>query len=373
MDRYRNRNRAPRETCFSPRTERERPLLLERAQRILELPMDYVPNPQFEAWRRDKLTESRVLGPMPAPSQAENGGGEAADSEPPGKVARPSGLAPYVASLYDVPLLTRAQEAHLFRKLNYLKYKTDGLRARLNPSRPQRTLLARIETLCQEIVATRNQIITANLRLVVSIAKRYLGPAQSFFELVSDGNLSLMRAVERFDYSLGNRFSTYATWAIINNFTRTMQESLSYRDQFRTDSFQFIAATAEVPGKYRELQAAQVRRETALNGILRRLNDREREIIVCRYGLRRGDKPQTLQQVGEVMGVSKERIRQIEARALSKLRQAAPPEALPRAAGKRRLLTSIIAPLPVLRQQFEVGLGMAQAGQAAGASGPSWT
>ena len=81
-------------------------------------------------------------------------------------------------------------------------------------------MLRQIEELCEEIVATRNRIICANLRLAFSIAKRHAGPARSFSELVSDGNVSLMRAVEHFDYSLGNRFSTFATWAILKNFSR---------------------------------------------------------------------------------------------------------------------------------------------------------
>ncbi len=371
-------NCVQRRTGFSARTRQERKLLLERAARILELPLDYVPNQAFDAWRGDKEAESEVLGPMPAhrgsadvdrrtvdrrtadwrtaeladsgaagrePAGREPAGREPAGRVPAGRVPAgrvpagrvpagrvpaPSGLAPYVASLYEVPLLTREQEVHLFRKLNYLKFKIDRLRGRLKPSRPQRKLLARIEELCGETVATRNQIISANLRLVVSIAKRYVGPGQNFFELVSDGNLSLMRAVERFDYSLGNRFSTYATWAIINNFSRSIQESVCYRNRFRSDPSGLLTASAEAPTNRHELEAAQSRRESALDGILRRLNDREREIIICRYGLRRGDQPQTLQQVGDVMGVSKERIRQIEARAMEKLRQAVPPELLPR-------------------------------------------
>ena len=107
--------------------------------------------------------------------------------------------------------------------------------------------MARIEKLCQETVATRNQIICANLRLVVSIAKRHLGPVQNFFELVSDGNVSLMRAVERFDYSLGNRFSTYATWAIINNFARTIPESLRHRSSF---SYRFLPSFSRQPRRF---------------------------------------------------------------------------------------------------------------------------
>ena len=99
----------------------------------------------------------------------------------------------YLANLYEVPLLTREQEAHLFRKMNYLKYKASGLRDALDVDRPRRRLMDQIEKLYDESVAAKNQIIRANLRLVVSIAKRYVGPAEDFFELVSDGNMSLIR------------------------------------------------------------------------------------------------------------------------------------------------------------------------------------
>ena len=93
--------------------------------------------------------------------------------------------------------------------------------------------------LCQETLATRNRIVCANLRLVVSIAKRYVRPGQNFSELVSDGNVSLMRAVRLFDYSLGNRFSTYATWAVVNNFAHSIPESLHHRTRFRSDETAF--------------------------------------------------------------------------------------------------------------------------------------
>ena len=92
----------------------------------------------------------------------------------------------------------------------------------------------RIKHLYEEAVSTKNQIIRANLRLVVSIAKRYVGPAEDFFELVSDGNMSLMRAVEKFDVGRGYKFSTYASWAIMKNFARTIPDVLRHRDRFST-------------------------------------------------------------------------------------------------------------------------------------------
>ena len=108
------------------------------------------------------------------------------------KPRRPSGLPPYLASLYEMPLLTREQEQHLFRKYNYLKYKAAKLRKELDVEQPKAPLMDEIEELYEEIVATKNQIARANLRLVVSIAKRHVTPDQNFFELVSDGNVSLL-------------------------------------------------------------------------------------------------------------------------------------------------------------------------------------
>ena len=190
-----------------------------RAARIMELPLDSMGNEQFAGVRSEKM-EREFLCPPP-------------ESDRPAKKLRvPSGMPAYLATLYDVPLLTREQEAHLFRKMNYLKYKARRLRDALDVSRPKSRLMKQIENLYDEAAAIKNQIISANLRLVVSIAKRYVGPAADFFDLVSDGNISLMRAAEKFDVSRGNRFSTYATWAIMKNFARTIPAVLRHREPF---------------------------------------------------------------------------------------------------------------------------------------------
>ena len=92
-----------------------------------------------------------------------------------------------------------------------------------------------IETLYDGSVRTKNQIIRANLRLVVSIAKRYVGSAGDFFELVSDGNMSLIYAVEKFDVSRGNKFFSYASAALMKNFARTLHNATRHRDRFYTN------------------------------------------------------------------------------------------------------------------------------------------
>lgn len=281
-----------------------------RALRVMELPLDFIGNEQFEEIRLGKI-EAEVLGPIP-------------EVEQPLKKARlPAGLPPYLASLYEVPLLTREQEVHLFRKMNYLKYKAGKLREKLDLARPKSGLMDQIEKLYEESVATKNQIIRANLRLVVSIAKRHVGPAENFFELVSDGNMSLIRAVEKFDYSRGNKFSTYASWAIMKNFARTIPDENRHRDRYRTSHSEMFTTTEDVRSDQYELETAQFQRESQVERILDRLDEREQQIIISRFGLNRGREPLTLKQVGAAMGVTKERIRQIEARALSKLRRAA--------------------------------------------------
>jgi RNA polymerase primary sigma factor/RNA polymerase sigma factor len=281
-----------------------------RAARVLELPLDYIPSEEFLRIRSEKK-EHEFLGPMPSPETSVK------------KARLPSGLPPYLASLYEVPLLSREQEVHLFRKMNYLKHKASRLREKLDLSRPKSSLMEQVEKMYDESVATKNQIIRANLRLVVSIAKRHVGPAENFFELVSDGNMSLIRAVEKFDYARGNKFSTYASWAIMKNFARTIPDEHRQRDRFRTSHAEMFSSTQDARSDQYEQETAQVQRETQVERILDRLDEREQQIIISRFGLNRGHEPLTLKQVGVEMGVTKERIRQIEARALSKLRRAA--------------------------------------------------
>ncbi len=281
-----------------------------RAARIIELPLDFIPNSRFARKGADKA----ILGPMP-------------DSDTPTKKARrPSGLPPYLASLYEMPLLTREQEAHLFRKYNYVKYKASKLREQLDAAQPRSSLMDEIEQLQQQSVAVKNEIARANLRLVVSIAKRHVTPDQNFFELVSDGNMSLLRAIEKFDFARGNKFSTYASWAIMKNFARTIPGEFKHRDRFRTSQDELFASTQEHRGNPLAEEGAQNQREAQIERILRRLDEREQKIISSRFGLDHAQEPQTLKEVGASLGVTKERIRQIEARALSKLRQAAQEE-----------------------------------------------
>jgi RNA polymerase sigma factor (sigma-70 family) len=284
-----------------------------RARRILEVKLEFMPHPSFD----DAAAAAEILGPMPEP----------ADGRPPRRTKAPKGLPPYLASLYEVPLLAREQELHLFRQMNYLKAQAHRIREQLDPSRARTSDLEEIERLQEQALAVKNQIIRANLRLVVSIAKRHVGPSNNFFELVSDGNMSLIRAVEKFDFSRGNKFSTYASWAIMKNFARTIPEENYRRDRFVTGHEEMFEAAADNRTDEHEYESALKRMQEAVKNMLGRLDERERRIIISRYGLG-GAAELTLEQLGRELGITKERVRQIESRAQEKLRRFASEEKL---------------------------------------------
>jgi RNA polymerase primary sigma factor/RNA polymerase sigma factor len=284
-----------------------------RARRILELPLDYIYNEVFDKPNAGQT----ILAPLP-PN----------DERPRRKSRAPAGLPPYLAALYETPLLSREQEYHLFRKFNFLKHKARQLRASLDPVHARSSVMDQIEELYELAVRTKNEIVQANLRLVVSIAKRHVTATEDFFGLVSDGNMSLIRAVEKFDYSRGNKFSTYASWAIMKNFARTIPDEFKHRDRFRTSLEEMFTSQEDDRSDEYEQESAQRVREQQVHRILSRLDEREQKIIISRFGLDHSEEPRTLKEVGADLGVTKERVRQIEARALNKLRLAAQEERL---------------------------------------------
>jgi RNA polymerase sigma factor (sigma-70 family) len=284
-----------------------------RAGRILGTKLELIDHSSFSV----PEAAAAILGPVPEP----------ADGKPPRRPKAPKGLPPYLSSLYEVPLLDREQEMHLFRKMNYLKKLAHDRRNKVEPSRAKTSDLDEIERLQEEALAVKNQIIRSNLRLVVSIAKRHVGPSNNFFELVSDGNMSLIRAVEKFDFSRGNKFSTYASWAIMKNFARTIPEENYRRDRFVTGHEEMFEAAADNRTDEHEYESALKRMQEAVKGMLGRLDERERKIIISRFGLG-GASEQTLEQLGRELGITKERVRQIESRAQDKLRKIANEEKL---------------------------------------------
>jgi RNA polymerase primary sigma factor len=253
----------------------------------------------------------------------------------------------YLKEIGKVPLLTAAQEVSLARRIEH------------------------------HDMAAKRKLIEANLRLVVSIAKRYSWSGMPFLDLIQEGNLGLIRAVEKFDYRRGYKFSTYATWWIrqgisrgLANQARTirvpahMVEQINklVRVQRRLQSTvareptpeEIATEMATTPTKVREIlrisqqplsletpigeeehsqlgdfiedqdavapleAVSEIMQKEALDRVLSTLTHRERKIIELRFGLA-GEQPRTLEEVGQRFGLTRERIRQIEAKTLAKL------------------------------------------------------
>ncbi len=231
------------------------------------------------------------------------------------------GISPYLAGLYtEAPLLTREQEARLFRKMNYLKFSEPaGSAAQLDPEHARTADLDQIEGDPGRGDGDPAINSCANLRLVVSIAKRKLGPQDDLFERISDGNLVLFRAVELFDASRGNKFSTYATWAIRNQLVRAAQTQHQRQVHFHLNQDEALAGATDPHAQALERartsrNSGKPRREAA--GPARRARAR---ILIGRYGLGGSDE-QTLTELGQELGITRERVRQIEAQAHDKLR-----------------------------------------------------
>ncbi len=282
-----------------------------RARRLLEAPLDCIYHASFDVPK----TEAEILAPMPNQAAYEESRLKARNSAP-------KGLPPELSALYEVPLLSREQEAHLFRKMNFLKHKAAKLRDSIAPAQARASDLDRIEQLQRQAAAVKDHLISSNMRLVVSIAKRHAGLEDNFFELLSDGNVSLMRAVEKFDFSRGNKFSTYASWAIMKNFARSIPEEKHRRDRFVTGQDLMFDSAPDLRSDERLELASAKRAQQQVNRLLERLDERERMIIKLRAGLD-AERGLTLEQVGRELGITKERVRQLEARTMNKLRSLA--------------------------------------------------
>jgi RNA polymerase sigma factor (sigma-70 family) len=282
----------------------------ERARQLLEQPLDYLYHDSFD----DPSKEAEILAPMPGALEYEARRRE---------MRAPKDVPPELAALYEQPLLNREQEAHQFRKMNFLKHKAAKLRERLDPARARIQDLKRVEELQEQATDIKDHLISCNMRLVVNIAKRHSGQTDNFFELLSDGNMSLIRAVEKFDYSRGNKFSTYASWAIMKNFARSIPEEKHRRERYVTGHEELFESAPDTRSDEQEWHTHAEQAVSQVNRLLEYLEPRERQIIRMRAGLDDRGKGMTLEEIGQEMGITKERVRQLNVRIMKKLRDIA--------------------------------------------------
>jgi len=285
----------------------------------------------------------------------------------------------YLKEIGKVDLLTAAQEVDLAKKIEKGLEATAELEEADETGQELSRVLSRRLIRQEQIgISAKAQLVEANLRLVVSIAKKYIGRGMSFLDLIQEGNLGLIRAVEKFDYTKGFKFSTYATWWIRQAITRAIADQartiripvhmvetinkliriqrqlvqelgedptpaqIGERMGIDEDRVREILKISQEPvsletpiGEEEDSQLGDFLEDEMLLGpveaasitllqeqidrVLGELSDRERKVIELRFGLADGH-PRTLEEVGREFGVTRERIRQIESKTLNKLR-----------------------------------------------------
>jgi RNA polymerase primary sigma factor len=225
--------------------------------------------------------------------------------------------------------LTTEQEHHLFLRLNYCRYRVMRI---LREFRGKRlTAEATRDLLHWEGCSkqTRSDIVRLNVALVLAMAKRTKLTGVDYADLVSEGNLALLRAVDKFDCSRGFKFSTYACRAILKSFSRVATRTARYRGYFPTEFDPTLEKGDHVEQKRLDVEESCVDELKAILGQnLAHLNDIEERVIRARFAIDAEvdeldiAKGKTLEQVGTMIGVTKERVRQIQNKALDKLRAA---------------------------------------------------
>ena len=293
-----------------PRAAVYRVVLEERAARLARRKVKFIDDPLYHQDDAASAVEAIVAGTR---QELLTGSDRAEETRV------PRDLPPYLQDLYRTPLLSPAGERAHFLAFNFHKFRFVSARRRLDPQFARARDIAELEGCLRRATEVKNAIVKANLRLVVSVARKHVRPGLSLMELISDGNLTLMRAVESYDFHRGHRFSTYATLALMKGFARSVPEMLSGAARNRgatTDA----AVLAGVPDtRYIHTNDRFVAREE-VRQLLCRLDEQERSVVLAHYGLEGRGEPATYEQVSRLLGMSKQRVRQIEQSALAKLR-----------------------------------------------------
>ncbi len=290
----------------------------DRAQRLKNMVIRFVTNPLFDHPDADEIILK--LLPEKARQQGEYPltGVEIREQI---VLRQPNDIPAYLAEVFRQPILSHALVLDAFRRMNYLKAKAARLQARLDVTRVRAADMENIESLLENAGIIRNQILQTHLRVVVHVARKHQRARQDLFELISDGNLWMLRAVDTFDFSRGVKFSTYLTYVLMKNFARRMSDNSTRVDErlvsTQNDLLDKLDAAPEqnVPDAVDTLLM-----QGRLMDALQKLPQRERHLVAAHYGLEAGQGPLSHSQLARQMGITKTRVRQLEMRALGQLR-----------------------------------------------------
>lgn len=221
-----------------------------------------------------------------------------------------------------------AAEADFFRLFNYFRFRVYRILERVGDARISASDTRELLRWERRVQQLRGDIVAANMPLVLAMAKRTRIQAVDYAELISEGNLALLRSVDKFDLARGFKFSTYACRAILKSFSRVAARTARYRGYFPTEFDPLLERSNHVDQRRVQTEADCVDElRTILGRNLAQLNHTEERVIRARFAIGAqapapGEriKGKTLEQVGEMIGVTKERVRQIQNKALDKLK-----------------------------------------------------
>lgn len=287
----------------------------ERAEKLLENKLKIFYDPSFD----DPKLESEILADIPDKENFDF------ETEKIHKLRR-NKVSAELRPCYESALLTFEQEQHLFRKMNFLKYKADKLIKNLNPDNATEKIVLKIEGLLLQAIEVRNKIAESNFRLATQLLK---GNSNNYYKqndlvesMLSDAYFDVIKAVDYFNWTLGNKFSTYTTWALRKNLYRDCQQKInesqkvSRMDDTTSESLESNTCEADYDKKYNQNQ----KMVSKLLDLL--ANDdknphRERQVLVLKhyFGLY-GNKSSTLEEISIKIGISKERVRQLKVKGL---------------------------------------------------------
>lgn len=280
-----------------------------RIERLMRTEVSFIPNAEFSRLKPKQIEAASDL----AAEVANNAGGRVPQFTP--------GLPAHLARMCATPLLSHDEERELFRWMNYFKYRANALRSRLD-SKPEK--LDEVEQSLAKGERLRNYLLQANIRLVLSIARKFADARNSFDDLLSQGIASLMHAVEKFDFDRGYRFSTYATCAVRRDLYRLVMSRKKDLQRYTTGSAEQLDSTADDREPLDPNAEAEWKMlSSAVGEMINQLDDREQFIVRKRYGLEGAGKKVSYSSLGRELGISKERVRQLANRAMDKLRESA--------------------------------------------------